>query len=353
MKLDNLQPSGSFKSRGIGNLMLRAIQLHGPSKPIHFYCSSGGNAGLACVNAAISLNRPATIVVPVTTSSLMIGKLKTLGANVHQHGASWLEADTYLRAEFLEKDPNGVYVPPFDHVHLWDGAATMVEEMDQDIGDYDAVICNVGGGGLFCGVMEGLLARKHGRGKPVQVLAVETKGADSLTQSVAEGEHSTLPEISSIATSLGARKVAEQAFLWAQRPEVTCLALPDAEAAMASVRFADDERFLVEVACGVSIATVYGGHLRQILGRGMSDDQWSRQRIVVIVCGGNNVNLEILENYREKYGKVVELSRQVESPIQAQSGVRWVDRKMAMPYVLNGSKAKDESVHFMPIETRN
>ena len=171
--------------------MLKAIKSHGPLKQIHFYCSSGGNAGLACVNAAIALNRPATIVVPVTTSALMVGKLKTLGANVHQYGASWLEADTYLHAEFLDTDPNGVYVPPFDHEDIWDGAATIVEEINQEIADYDAIVCNVGGGGLFAGIMEGLKRRKQFRRKTVQVLAVETKGADSLTQSIAKGEHIT------------------------------------------------------------------------------------------------------------------------------------------------------------------
>ena len=325
--------------------MLKAIKSHGPSKPIHFYCSSGGNAGLACVNAAISLNKPATIVVPVTTSALMVGKLKTLGANVHQHGASWLEADTHLHTEFLNKDPNGVYVPPFDHEDIWDGVATLVEEIDQEIGDYDAIVCNVGGGGLFAGIMEGLERRKHFRRKNVQVLAVETKGADSLTQSIERGEHITLPEITSIATSLGARKVAKQAYLWAQKEEVTCLALSDAEAATASVRFADDERFLVEVACGVSIATVYDGQLRRIFGKGMSDEQWKRQRIVVVVCGGNNVTLGILEGYREKYGKAVEFNFQADALLQAQNGVRWVDRKMDV------SKTKDESGYLMPIET--
>jgi len=43
--------------------MQRAIERHGPEHPTHFYCSSGGNAGLACATAAIALKRPATIVV--------------------------------------------------------------------------------------------------------------------------------------------------------------------------------------------------------------------------------------------------------------------------------------------------
>ncbi len=324
--------------------MLKAINSHSPSKPIHFYCSSGGNAGLACANAAIALNKPATIVVPVTTSALMVGKLKILGANVHQHGASWLEADTYLHSEFLDRDLNGVYVPPFDHEDIWEGAATLVEEIDQEIGDYDAIVCNVGGGGLFAGIMEGLARRKQFRRKTVRVLAVETKGADSLTQSIEKGEHITLPEITSIATSLGARRVAKQAYMWAQKEEVTCLALSDAEAAIGSVRFADDERFLVEVACGVSIATVYDGHLRRVLGKGMSDEEWKRQRIVVVVCGGNNVTLGILEGYREKYGKVVELNRKAVGLLEGQKGISSVDRKMG------SSKNKDESGYLTPFE---
>ncbi|KAF3348092.1 hypothetical protein VdG2_03818 [Verticillium dahliae VDG2] len=46
LKLENLQPSGSFKSRGVGNLVLRAVAASA-SADVHFYCSSGGNAGLA------------------------------------------------------------------------------------------------------------------------------------------------------------------------------------------------------------------------------------------------------------------------------------------------------------------
>jgi L-serine/L-threonine ammonia-lyase len=282
--------------------MQRAIASHGSSKPIRFYCSSGGNAGLACVTAAMSLNRPATIVVPNSTSEMMVAKLENLGANVHQVGANWAEADAFLRKELLAKDENGVYVPPFDHLDIWDGHSTIIEELDRQIGDYDAVVCSVGGGGLFCGIMEGLQSRKFSNGKIVKVLAVETIGADSLIRSILENDHITLPGITSIAGSLGCTKVAKRAFELAQNKNVFCLALSDAEAAMGSVRFADDERFLVEVSCGVSVATVYGGQLRMILGKEMSDEEWSRQRIVIEICGGSGVSLDILESYREKYG---------------------------------------------------
>lgn len=307
LKLESLQPSGSFKSRGIGNLLLKSIAARSTpeSKAIHFYCSSGGNAGLACVVAATSLRAHATIVVPTSTSELMIEKLRTLGAHVVQRGAHWSEADAYLREELLKNDADGVYVPPFDHPDVWAGAATIIDELEcpEQMGGagYDAVVCSVGGGGLFCGIMQGLL--EHGRlEKGVRVLAVETMGADSLNLCVRHEKLMRLPVIGSIASSLGATQVAPQAFEWSMRPEVVSHVLSDAEAAMACVAFADDEKILVEPACGASIAPVYTDSLHTLLFPDLSDEDFKKKNVVLVVCGGSNVSLEILQGYREKYG---------------------------------------------------
>jgi L-serine/L-threonine ammonia-lyase len=94
LKLENLQPASSFKSRGIGNLILQQVAHHGHGsaepKPLHFFSSSGGNAGLAAVTAARSLGYPASVVVPETTDASFIAKIKAAGASdVIQHGSSW------------------------------------------------------------------------------------------------------------------------------------------------------------------------------------------------------------------------------------------------------------------------
>ena len=267
-----------------------------------------------------------------------------------------MEADSYLREEFLGKDPNGIYVPPFDHPDIWEGAATLIEEIDEQIGEYDAVVCSVGGGGLFCGVMEGLARRnpEWGNQKPVKVLAVETKGADSLAQSVIAREHITLPEISSIATSLGAKRVASKAFELAQKREVSCLTLSDAQAAMGCVKFADDERFLIEVSCGASIASVYNGQLRQRLGKGMSEEEWREQRIVMVVCGGNIVTLEMLQGYKEKYGKATDMQDQADAVRKAENGVKSVEKAFSSNGKMNGSEGrKDETSYLMPVHVKN
>ena len=138
---------------------------------------------------------------------MIIAKIRTAGAHeVIQHGASWAEADKYLREELLAKDANGVYVPPFDHEDVREGGSISVDELDEKP---DAVVCSVGGGGLFAGIQMGLWRRGCG---DVSLLAVETEGADSLATSLKGGELVTLGKITSMFTSLGAKRVAEKAF---------------------------------------------------------------------------------------------------------------------------------------------
>lgn len=273
LKLENLQPSGSFKSRGIGNLMVRAVEsTNSPStsaEDVHFYSSSGGNAGLACATAAVTLGQPATVVVPMTTSQLMIGKLRELGAEVVQIGENWAAADRHLRQvvipEFESAHPGSraVYVPPFDHQDVWDGNATLVDELKTQMSEafnerIDAIICNVGGGGLMCGIMQGVQKLKDsGYGSP-KVVAVETEGGDSFNASVKAGELVTLPGITTIATSLGATRVAEQAFAWVEKAggDLISAVVTDKDAVDAMVKFLDHARILVESACSATIATV-------------------------------------------------------------------------------------------------
>ncbi|ROV92724.1 hypothetical protein VSDG_06607 [Cytospora chrysosperma] len=321
--LENLQPSGSFKSRGIGNLMFRAVEsAPGGKDDVHFYSSSGGNAGLACATAAKTLGRPATVVVPLTTPPHMVDKLRGLGADVVQTGENWAAADAHLRGTVMPAFETGhagparaVYVPPFDHSDIWDGVETLVGELEAQVpgpgpsggGDkIDAIVCNVGGGGLMCGIMQGV-ERIWGpaRGRRPRVLAVETEGAASLHASVEAGALVTLPAIRTIATSLGATRVAEEAFAWAaRRPGAGLISavVSDREAVVAMARFLDDARMLVESACGATLATVYNGDLRRHLGPGLTSAEWAEKNVVVVVCGGSNINLDMLENYRKEFG---------------------------------------------------
>ena len=286
--------------RGIGNYLLARQNDHPNPRDIHFYSSSGGNAGLACVTAARQLARPATVVVPHSTKPFMIAKLQAAGAHdVIQHGNNWKEADTHLREVILQEDPNGVYVPPFDHKDVWAGHATMVEEIKKQMGGDtpDAISVSVGGGGLLNGVVQGL----HEAGwDHTTVLAMETQGAHSLRASLNAGELVTLPGITSQASSLGAVRVAAKTFENGRLPNVKSVVLSDAEAALGCWRLADDERIMVELACGVNVALCYDGRLQQTLDRPLTRDF----KLVIVVCGGNSVSIDILAGWRKEFGYI-------------------------------------------------
>lgn len=285
---------------------LRDRRAADPSAPIHFYSSSGGNAGLACVYAAQSLGYPATIVVPTSTKPAMIAKMRVAGAHsVIQHGPSWQYADEHLRNEILAKDPNGVYVPPFDHPDIWDGNKTVAYEIREQLGGEkpDVMICSIGGGGLFNGFMKAMGDMGWG---DVPFLAMETVGADSLNKSVREGKHITLPGITSKATCLGAVRVAEKTWENVNaNKNVTSIAIPDAEAAMGCWRLADDERILVELACGVCVVLCYDGRLKKILAD-MGKALTPESKVVITVCGGSDISIEGLHEMRKEYGWVEE-----------------------------------------------
>lgn len=279
--------------RGIGNLVLQSVRSASPDTPFHFYSSSGGNAGLACVTAASTLGYPSSVIVPLSTKPFMIDKLRVAGATeVVQTGQTWFEADKHLREEILSKDPNGIYVPPFDHSDIWQGAATLVDEIVQELTHVpDAVVCSVGGGGLMIGVCKGL--ERLDKGRKAKVVAVEALGAESLHKSIEAGQLITLPGITSLATSLGATTVAAKALEYGLQPQVRSTVVSDKEALEACLRFLDDERILVEPACGATLAMVYSGKLKDVL------ELDTKSKVVLVICGGSNISLELIEGYKE------------------------------------------------------
>jgi L-serine/L-threonine ammonia-lyase len=286
LKMENLQPAGSFKLRGIGTLCARAAS----SGVDHFICPSGGNAGFAAAYAGAALRVRTTIVVPESTSESVRDAIRGIGADIIVHGVVW--NDSNEEALRIAKAPGALYVPPFDHPDIWDGNATLIDEAVEQAREhhasFDAVICSVGGGGLMCGVLEGLHRNALAH---VPLIAVETDGAASLHASVQAGERVTLPAITSIATTLGSKCVAKEAFEWTRRHEVRSTVVSDRDAVDACLRFADDMRTLVEPACGAALAVAYL-NLPELAGI---------QRPLIVVCGGIGVDLGKLAAWRQRF----------------------------------------------------
>ncbi len=102
LKLENLQPSGSFKLRGMGLLCSQAAA-QGKTRVV---CPSGGNAGFATAVAAVSLGLQACIVVPHTTPESTRARIRETGAEVIVHGKVWDEANQRAMELAQGRTPN-------------------------------------------------------------------------------------------------------------------------------------------------------------------------------------------------------------------------------------------------------
>jgi len=274
-KLDCQQPSGSFKIRGIGHY---AEQLKAQGV-LSLVIASGGNAGLAVAYAAQALQLKAEVVLPLSSSLFVEQLLLDLGAKVYRSGESWAEAQT-LALE-LAQAPQATYIPPFDHPMLWEGHSSLVKELAEQLPQPpDLILLSVGGGGLFKGVMQGLAQQSWS----AKVLCIETEGTASLHQSLAAGRQIELAKIEGIASSLGAKKVAQAAWEAAQSPQVYSRVLPDEQALWGVKQLLAETGHLTEPACGL---------LRAALVQDWPEIQ-AAKHIVAIICGGRTMPIEQL-----------------------------------------------------------
>ncbi|XP_054852893.1 L-serine dehydratase/L-threonine deaminase-like [Eublepharis macularius] len=293
LKLDNAQPSGSFKIRGIGHF----CKTWAERGCKHFVCSSGGNAGLAAAYAARMLGIPATILVPTSTPAFTIERLKDEGSTVCIVG-EMLDESIEQAKELAKNNPGWVYVPPFDDPLIWEGHMSLVKELKEQMPSKPgALALSVGGGGMLCGVIRGLRAVGWG---DVPIIALETKGAHSLNAAITSGKLVTLLEITSVAKTLGAKTVGAETLKLAQEYPVFSEVITDQEAVVAVEKFVDDEKILVEPACGAALTAAYNGVAQRLKAEGKLSPQ--PDSLVVIVCGGNNITLAQLHRLKEQLG---------------------------------------------------
>ena len=281
LKFEIMQPTGSFKIRGIG----QACQEYVRQGAKRFVSSSGGNAGIAAAYAGRRLSVPVVVVVPETTTNRAKAFIQNEGADLIVHGTSWHEANRLALSMLGDTD---YFIHPFDDPLLWQGHASMIDEIAVSGAKPEAVVLSVGGGGLLCGVIEGLQRNNWAN---VPIVAVETEGAESYAASVREGHLVELSAITSIATSLGARQVCNQAYEWSKMYPIKNVVVSDRSAIAACERFIEDHQMVVEPACGASLAAVYDN----------VPELSAFSSVLVIVCGGVTSTLSQLRRWSKNF----------------------------------------------------
>ena len=284
LKMDALQPAGSFKLRGIGRLCEERAR-EGAKR---FIAPSGGNAGYAAAWAARELGLSALVVVPETTSEEAKNAIRDLGGEVMVHGSNWNDSNE-LALSMVAEDRQSAYIHPYEDPVMWDGHGTIIDEAFRQGPRPDAIVLSVGGGGLLSGVVAGM---DRNGWEEVPVIACETAGADCFAQALAAGEVVELKGITSVATSLGAKSVTKHVLKLAESHNIRSFVGSDRSAVSACRKFLDDHRVLVEPACGVSLAAVYENS--SLLG--------DSENVLVIVCGGIGISSAKLSSLEKAVG---------------------------------------------------
>ncbi|MGQ0560203.1 MAG: threonine ammonia-lyase [Sphingosinicella sp.] len=167
LKLENLQPTNSYKIRGAANAVAR---LGEAERARGVWTVSAGNAGQGVALAARAAGIPCTVVAIETAPQTKLERMAALGATLVpvSYEAAW-QAVTDHRFEGME----GRFIHPFDNQDFITGHATMGLEIFEDAPDAQVVIAAIGGGGLITGVGSALKAKRP----DIKVIGVEPETA--------------------------------------------------------------------------------------------------------------------------------------------------------------------------------
>lgn len=170
LKLESLQPTGSFKVRGGWNALAQA------PAGAQVVAASAGNHALGIAYAARALARPVTVVLPTNASEAKVSRLREFGVDLVQVGTSVDEAEAYA----VGLDAH--YISPYNDPYVIAGQSTVGFELDAQVAGPLTVVCGVGGGGLAAGL--GLWASTR---PDVRVVGVEAAASTAISAAVAAG----------------------------------------------------------------------------------------------------------------------------------------------------------------------
>jgi threonine dehydratase len=268
LKLENLQPIGSFKIRGAANKMART-----PRERLErgVLTASAGNMGQGVAYCARRMGIPATIVAPDTAPATKVRAIERMGGRVIAVPfADWWR--TFETRSYPGVDAE--FVHAFDDVDVMAGNGTIALELLEDLPDLDAVVIPWGGGGLACGIAAVLRARAP----HVRIYAAEVETAAPLAASLAAGKPQTVDYTPSFVDGIGSTTVFANMFEHARRllDESLVVSLADAAEAIKSV--AERSRVILEGASACAVAAALSGRA----GPGK----------VVAIASGGNIDLE-------------------------------------------------------------
>lgn len=300
LKREDLQPVFSFKLRGAYNKLTTLAQ---ETLEAGIICSSAGNHGQGVALAAKRKGVRAVVVMPVTTPSIKVEAVKSLGGEVILHGDAY--DDAYAHARELEKLQKLTFIHPFDDPDVIAGQGTIgMEILGQTDETISAVFVPIGGGGLIAGIAAYVKAVNP----DIRIIGVEPDDSAAMRESLAAGKPVVLDHVGIFADGVAVRRVGDETFRLCQEL-VDDIVTVDTDQICAAIRdIFEDTRSIVEPAGALAVAGA-----KKYLADGDCHDE----TFVVINCGAN-VNFDRLRHIAERaaVGEQREMLIAVEIPEQ-------------------------------------
>ncbi len=265
LKAESLQRTGSFKLRGAMHKISRL------DRPVGVVAGSAGNHGQSLAYAAREQGIPCEVFMPDEAPVAKVAAVQAFGGTVNLGGES---VDACVEAARERAAETGAaFVHPFDDPEVILGQATLGLELLEDVGDLEAVVVPVGGGGLISGIAGVVKAARPS----ARVIGVQVDACSPFPESLAEGAPITFRSRPTIADGIAIKRPGELTLPLVQRWVDEMVVVTEDEIADAMVWLLERSKLVVEGGGAAGVAALLSGHVTPA----------AHGRMVIVLSGGN------------------------------------------------------------------
>ncbi len=266
LKMEHLQRTGSFKTRGAYNKLQRAVREADVERAV---AASAGNHAQGVALAATKSGVDSTIVMPTDAPQAKVDATSGYGADVELHGDTFQEAMDHAQAI---ADDDSLFVHAYDDPDIVAGQGTLGLEIYEQVPDVDTVIVPIGGGGLISGIATALSAVAP----DVRVVGVQAEGASTVPRSLKKGHPVDHDAPNTIADGIATGGISELTLGLIEEHVDEVVTVDDDELAEAILVLLERAKQLVEGAGAASVAALLSDEL-----------DVTDEKVVPLLCGGN------------------------------------------------------------------
>jgi threonine dehydratase len=266
LKMEHLQWTGSFKTRGAYNKISQAVE-QGIDE---FVAASAGNHAQGVALAATECGAESIIVMPETAPQSKIDATRSYGGTVELVGQDFQDAMSYAQSQAEGSEVE--FVHAYDDPDIIAGQGTLGIEMHEDCPEVDTVVVPIGGGGLISGIATAF----DYLSPETRVVGVQAEGASTVHESLDKGMPVTLDEVDTIADGIATGGISGLTMDIIDTHVDEVVTVTDTEIATATLLILERAKQVVEGAAAASVAAVLNDQL-----------EVSGEVVMPLLCGGN------------------------------------------------------------------